>query len=92
MTKGKFPPVSEKCHPSTRGDFFGGSKFLIYLSLLFFLEDYFILVLVRNVSDARGKKARSNKSVLLNHLSYRCVPDIFQGKSRLFRVNKALSK
>ena len=56
-----------------------GSKVLIYLTLLNFI---FYCTLV---SNAKGNLAKSNKSELLNRLSYRGLPYHFEVRSQTFR-------
>ena len=56
-----------------------GSKVLIYLTLLYF-KFY-----CTHVSNAKGNIAKSNKSELWNHLSYRGLPYLFEVRSQTFR-------
>ena len=56
-----------------------GSKVLIYLTFLYFI---FYCTLV---SNAKGNLAKSNKSELWKHLSYRGLPYHFEVRSQTFR-------
>ena len=63
-----------------------GSEVLIYLTLLYFI---FYCTLV---SNAKGNIAKSNKSELWNHLSYRGLPYLFEVRSQTFRNNSKISR
>ena len=63
-----------------------GSKVLIYLTLQYF-KFY-----CTHVSNAKGNIAKSNKSELWNHLSYRGLPYLFDVGSQTFRNNSEISR
>ena len=63
-----------------------GSKVLIYLTLLYFI---FYCTLV---SNAKGNVAKSNKSELLNRLSYRGLPYHFEVRRKSVRNDCKISR
>ena len=63
-----------------------GSKGLIYLTLLYFI---FYCTLV---SNAKGNVAKSNKSELLNRLSYRGLPYHFEVRRKSVRNDCKISR
>ena len=63
-----------------------GSKVLIYLTFLYFI--FYCTI----VSNAKGNLAKSNKSELWNHLSYRGLPYHFEVRSQSFRNDCQISR